>query len=104
MFIFTDKKNYSSERILDESGITVAPPPRLAATNSLPAPPTTVNLSHPTCQRRPDPPAATNTTSENVEKESDSESAETSESETTTNTGAVFFSCYLICYTDFFYC
>ena len=100
---------YSSKRILDESGITVVPPPRLATTNLLPAPPT--QLSHHTRQRHPDPPAGTDTTGKNPKKakKTDSESntdtsTEASESETTTsndesqgddegspNAGAFFF-------------
>ena len=41
LFISTDEKNYRSERMLDESGISMAPPPcsRLAITSALPAPP-----------------------------------------------------------------
>ena len=81
---------YVSERILDESGITVAPPPRLAATGSLPAPIT--QPSHQTHQCRQDPPAGTEITCENkVERDrTDSKSktdtsAEASESETTTS-------------------
>ena len=79
---------YSSERILDESGITVAPPPRLAETGSLPAPIT--QPSHQTRQRHQDPPAGTEITCENkVETDgTDSKtdtSAEASERETTTS-------------------
>jgi hypothetical protein len=57
---------YRSERILDESGITVAPPHRLATINSLPAPST--HLSQHTRQRRPDPPADTETTCKDPKK------------------------------------
>ena len=81
---------YSSERILDESGITMAPPPHLAATASLPVPIT--QPSRQTRQRHQDPPAGTEITCENkVEtNRTDSESktdtsAEASESETTTS-------------------
>ena len=81
---------YSSECILDESGITVAPPPRLATTGSLPA--SITQPSHQTCQCHQDPPAGIEITCKNkVETDgTDSESktdtsAEASESKTTTS-------------------
>ena len=75
-------KCYRSERMLNESGISIAPPPRTqrASSTTLPAPPT--KLSNQTRQRRPDPPA-TDTTSQPDETKSDSESSETDSDETT---------------------
>ena len=66
LFISTDKKyNYRSERMLDESGISVAPPPRshLATTLLAQAPPSLP--SQHTRQHRPEPPAGTDTNQTN---------------------------------------
>ena len=75
-------KCYRSERMLNESRISIAPPPRSqrASSTTLPAPPT--KLSNQTRQHRPDPPA-TDTTSQPDETKSDSESSETDSDETT---------------------
>lgn len=82
-FISTNEKHYNrSERKLDESGISVAPPPRsrLAGSSSLPAPPT--KHTHETRQRRPDQPASSLTNQADVKK-IDSESSENDESSNT---------------------
>ena len=75
-------KCYRSERMLNESRISIAPPPhsQRASSTTLPAPPT--KLSNQTRQRRPDPPA-TDSTSQPDEIKSDSESSETDSDETT---------------------
>ena len=68
--------------MLNESGISIAPPPRSQRASSimLPAPPT--KLSNQTRQRWSDPPA-TDTTSQPDQTKSDSESSETNSDETT---------------------
>ena len=78
LFLLTKNIFYRTERILNESGTTVAPPPRtrLATSTSLLAHPT--QLPHQTCQRRPGSPVATQ---KRVSGGADSESSETESSD-----------------------
>ena len=74
LFLLTKNIFYRTERILNESGTTLAPPPRtrLATSTSLLAHPT--QLPHQTCQCRPGSPVATQ---KRASGGADSESSET---------------------------
>ena len=82
LFLLTKNIFYRTERILNESGTTVAPPPRtrLATSTSLPAHPT--QLPHQTRQRRPGSPVATQ---KRASGGADSESSETESSDASTD-------------------
>lgn len=76
---------YRSELVLDESGISVAPPPRprLATPALLPAPSSATLPSSHTRQRRPDAPSST---SENLKMARDTESKSSNKTNTETET------------------
>jgi hypothetical protein len=86
-FISTDEKyNYRSERVLDESGISMAPPPHscLAASAVLPAPPSAISQCTRQCHL--DPPASTNTNQTNL-SENDGKTSDTNMSMETRKSG-----------------
>ena len=77
-----------SEHLLNESGITVAPPPRsrLSTPNSLPAPPT--QLPAQTCQRRPDLPASVPDNKKKEKRASHSTESDSNKSTKTSDTSS----------------